>query len=359
MAAVAIVPGRVAAASCSGPIRSSDDSWQTRGILSMTTRSALAPAATPLIWSALGPRDQISVTGADACNFIENFTTNKVSDLNVGEGYASFFCDARGWVLELALIRRIENGLLIDVATGHAAALLAHLDRYHIREQLELRDVSGLEAGVVFLGAASVDWLREQFDQPLPERPQNFISGHLQACVGLTQPLSARLTCFDWYGADGFLLEGAVAEVALLTAGLAATAAPLSVEEQTARRLRRGWPLASDIPAKTLPQEVGFTEQTICFTKGCYLGQETVARLDALGHVNRRLTVLTVEGEAPVAAGAVVASAGKAIASVTSAARLESPPGWLAMAIVPLQATKQSDSLTVDGRPATPAFTHE
>ena len=55
-------------------------------------------------------------------------------------------------------------------------------------------------------------------------------------------------------------------------------------------RIESGYPLwGVDFDAANLPQEIGRDREAICFTKGCYLGQETVARLDALGHVNRKL----------------------------------------------------------------------
>lgn len=319
----------------------------------MTTCSASSLASTTLVWSDLGPRDQLRVTGADACSFIENFTTNRVSSLKVGEGCVSFFCDARGWVLELALIRRLEDGLIIDVGFGRAAPLLVHLDRYHIREQLAICDISAQETGLLMLGRASIDWLRQHFQQPLPENPQHFIHGCLKGDSGFDLPVPLRLTRLDWYGQEGFLLEGTAAEVKLLTSVLTTAAAPLSLEQRTARRLLRGWPLANDIPEKTLPQELDLTEQTICFTKGCYLGQETVARLDALGHINRKLTVLVVEGESSISKGALVVVGDKMVAKVSSVASWDSPACWLAMAIIPIQAINQCDALTVDGRPAT------
>jgi folate-binding protein YgfZ len=64
-------------------------------------------------------------------------------------------------------------------------------------------------------------------------------------------------------------------------------------------RIERGMPGPADIRDKTLPQELGRDARAICFTKGCYLGQETVARLDALGHVNRRLVAVAVTGAPP------------------------------------------------------------
>ncbi len=60
-----------------------------------------------------------------------------------------------------------------------------------------------------------------------------------------------------------------------------------------AARIQWGWPLdRTDISTDNLPQEVGRDDRAISFTKGCYLGQETVARLDSLGHVNKQLTLV-------------------------------------------------------------------
>ncbi len=74
-----------------------------------------------------------------------------------------------------------------------------------------------------------------------------------------------------------------------------------------------------------LPQEVGRDPLTINFVKGCYLGQETVARLDALGHVNRIFKGLRFEGPAIPPVGAALVFEGKVVGSVTSSGF---SPGW-------------------------------
>jgi folate-binding protein YgfZ len=301
-----------------------------------------------LCWADLGRHEQVLVSGADAVSFIENFTTAKVGDLQPGAGREGFFCDARGWVIDLALIRRTADGLLLRVASGRAAPLLSHLDRYHIREELELADRSEGQSSLLVGGTAAVGWLAERFDQKLPVSRLAFTDGLLAAAAD-DEPLAVRLTLIDWYGEGEFLLETTAGP--RLAAAFAAAGLPqLAAETVTARRLQQGWPLAEDIPEKTLPQELGLDDRAICFTKGCYLGQETVARLDALGHVNRRLTLLAVTGAGPGSRGMAVVSGDTQVATVTSAAPAMAGDGWLALAIVPLKAAAQE--LTIDGRVA-------
>jgi len=325
----------------------------------MSSSDSHSPTAAGLSWADLGRQDELHVTGADAVTFIENFTTAKVGGLEPGTGCDGFFCDVRGWVLDLALIRRTATGLLLCVAPGRAAPLRDHLDRYHIREKLELVDHSGGVASLLLAGPRARDWLAERFDQPLPASQLQFVDGLLAVDEAGEEPVAVRLTLIDWYGPGGYLLETAAGEQ--LAAALAAMGLPRAAAETvTARRIRCGRPLAEDIPEKTLPQELGLDDRAICFSKGCYLGQETVARLDALGHVNRRLTCLAISGDDPVLPGTPVTSGGSPVATVSSAAPAIEGEGWLALAIVPLKAVAAAASLTVDGRTAVPRpFTTE
>jgi folate-binding protein YgfZ len=89
-----------------------------------------------------------------------------------------------------------------------------------------------------------------------------------------------------------------------------------------------------DIDAKNLPQEIGRDSWAISFTKGCYLGQETVARLDSLGHVNRHWVALGFDGSAVPSVGAIIEHDGKPIARITSATYSPRRHSPLALAFV-------------------------
>jgi folate-binding protein YgfZ len=86
-------------------------------------------------------------------------------------------------------------------------------------------------------------------------------------------------------------------------------------------RIEAGWPLfGRDITPENLPQEVDRDAYAISFKKGCYLGQETVARIDAMGHVNRKLRRLKFAGDAAPAPGTALLAGDKHVGEVTSAA---------------------------------------
>jgi hypothetical protein len=116
---------------------------------------------------------------------------------------------------------------------------------------------------------------------------------------------------------------------AIRAALVAAGAVECPAAALEAARIERGFPLfGQDISDKNLPQEVGRDASAISFVKGCYLGQETVARIDALGHVNKLLVGLRFAGEAVPQAGTELRSQNQAVGQVTSASyspRCESP----------------------------------
>jgi hypothetical protein len=145
-----------------------------------------------------------------------------------------------------------------------------------------------------------------------------------------------RLRRVEWTIPGGWLVAGmreALADVraALLAAG----AEPCDATALDAARIEAGTPwYGIDITDKNLPQEVARDAAAISFTKGCYLGQETVARIDALGHVNRTLVGVRFDGAEVPAAGWELMVDGQAAGQVTSAAwspRLGAP---LALAYV-------------------------
>src|SRR5205823_1916516 len=101
-------------------------------------------------------------------------------------------------------------------------------------------------------------------------------------------------------------------------------------------RIEAGTPVfGKDITEKNLPQEIGRDDRAISFVKGCYLGQETVARIDALGHVNQILKGLRIEPRSACpAAGSSLEDDGKRVGVVTSVAVSPSRNCPLALALV-------------------------
>jgi folate-binding protein YgfZ len=122
--------------------------------------------------------------------------------------------------------------------------------------------------------------------------------------------------------AGGFMINAQRQDLPSIAEALhAAGAAHCSAAAFEPARIEQGFPwFAQDISPANLPQEVGRDPLAVSFVKGCYLGQETVARIDALGHVNKLLVGLRFATPRVPAAGAELQAGDKAVGQVTSAA---------------------------------------
>lgn len=128
-----------------------------------------------------------------------------------------------------------------------------------------------------------------------------------------------------------FIVAGSPAGESLAAAMGSAGARRWTALELEAARILAGWPgLGLEIDSKTLPQEVRYEELGgVSYTKGCYVGQETVARIHFRGHVNRVLRGLTWEGEAPEQPG--ITAGNKSVGQLSSALQVDSRGYGLAL----------------------------
>ena len=305
-----------------------------------------------LVWGDLGRRSVLTARGPDAVRFMDNFTTAAVSTLAVGAGTEGFFADARGWVLALTNILRTADGIWVDAPPGIAAGLREHLDRYHIRERLELKDESDSYRHLVIAGPQAEAWLAARCSVQPPESP-------LQHGRGLLGDVPVAIVRVDWYGPVGFVVQVEAANHERLMAWLDFQGVPRAVPTawETAR-IETGVPEPVDLPEKTLPQELGRDQRAISFTKGCYLGQETVARIDALGHVNRRFVAVAIDGDwhhdRPRRANAdmVVRCGDEIVGQLTSVCFSPLLGCGLGLGLLQAKAVDAARSLEVGGAPA-------
>jgi folate-binding protein YgfZ len=261
-------------------------------------------------------RTQLELTGADRALFLHNFCTNNVRNLPDGNGAEAFILDAKGHVLGHAFLFVAPHSLVIDTVPGQSAKLSGHLDRYIIREQVEIRDRTDQWGELLIAGPRSAALL-ESLAFNVPEERLGHGQSTFAGC-----PVYLRRT--DLVGPDSWLATCARSDIETVRAALAnAGAVPADMAAFEMARLEAGTPLYErDITEKNLPQEVNRDAYAISFTKGCYLGQETVARIDALGHVNRVLVGLRFSAHETPAAGTelLAEERGPAVGAITSAA---------------------------------------
>ena len=247
-------------------------------------------------------RTRLVMTGADRRNFLHNFCTNDVRGLADGASCEAFLLNVKGRILGHLFVSAEEDGRLwIGSVSGQAAPISEHLAKYHLLEDFQLSDCSVENCEFLVTGPAAAELLCEAgIDVTGLAVFQN-----RRLTLSAVEPASdVFVQRFDLLGPPGFLLTTTVSGTALAgrleSAGLAA-GAPAAFESL---RIEAGFPVyGMDLSVDNLAQEACRTDRAISFTKGCYLGQEPVARIHALGHVNRELRVLEIRGEETPAVG--------------------------------------------------------
>lgn len=240
----------------------------------------------------------VDLVGEDAPAILHNLTTNEVKSLQVGCGCETFITDVRGKTLAHVYAFRTPDGYRMLGAAGQAEAIASHADRYTIREDAVPVDQSQAMTLIVVAPDASSS-VREETEWGA---------------------LGASGYPVDWLGPGTLILacEDSSSVLAKLEALGESVGDDVDFHHQ---RVAAGFPwFGLDLSEKNLPQEASRIEESISFVKGCYLGQETVARLDALGQVQKQLVRWSTSGAIP-APGSEVTANGKVVGRLTSVSK--------------------------------------
>jgi folate-binding protein YgfZ len=257
---------------------------------------------------------RIAITGADRQSFINNFCTNNIRTLAVGAGHEAFITDIKGHALGHGWFWALENELLFDTVPGQGSALVAHWDRYLIRERVELEDRTETTAFWCLAGVEAAAVLARFGNAPITVMSTGLLQIAGSAVLAARVPWTLTTWLLSCEAKFAPLVEDA-----LLAAGVTKQTAA----DWNAARIAARLPLyGQDISTENLPQELARDKQAISFTKGCYLGQEPIARIDALGHVNKLLVGLRAKQpvNADVALPLELSFEGKTIGKITSLA---------------------------------------
>jgi folate-binding protein YgfZ len=252
-------------------------------------------------------RTTIALTGEDRASFLHNLCTNEIKALQPGDSCEAFVTNVQGKTVGHVLVACQQDRLLLTTVPDQAAALLAHLDRYLITEDVELHDESDATHQWLVTGPDAAAIVQRVFCIDAPQ-------GH---SVATFQNRPAMVWRMPYTASDTFAILMQRADDALLDQLCNAGAELASMDELERRRIAHRFPwFGRDLDDANLPQELGRNTAAISFTKGCYLGQETVARIDALGHVNKLLVVLRSAG--PLTVGSELFAGDKQVGRVTS-----------------------------------------
>lgn len=227
-------------------------------------------------------RDLIEVQGPQAASFLEGQLSQEVAAVSPGSSAWSFVLQPQGKVVALVRMTVVSaERIILDVEQGFGELVQDRLERFRLRVKAEL---SHREVPVVSLRGSLVP--------PVG-------SGDGLEVDSLWPALPGK----DLLDTDQ-VPDGAVA---------------CTPEAWEAVRIAAGVPVnGAELTERTIPAESGLVPMAASLTKGCYVGQELVARIDSRGHVNRHLRRLSIDGEVPPA-GAELHLSEKAVGNVTSA----------------------------------------
>jgi tRNA-modifying protein YgfZ len=222
-------------------------------------------------------RGKIDVRGSDAAEYLQGQLTNDVEGLEEGQGCYAALLDRKGHVqADMRVLRLGEAQVWLDCEQGATEALLRHLNMYAIGREVEISDVSPKWSITSLIGprAATISG----FEGLGPEGAHATRDREGIEVRAVATDLGQDLICRAGQNDE---LRGSLA---------AAGAAEVSEAATEIVRVEAGRPrFGAEISSATMPAEVGIVERAVDFEKGCYIGQEPVARLHYRGKPNRRL----------------------------------------------------------------------
>lgn len=234
-------------------------------------------------------RGKLALTGADAKRFLQGQVTNDVERLEPGRGCYAAFLTSKGKMLGDLRVLDAGDELLLDTERVALQALFTMIHRYKLGYDVELHRRT-VERGLLSLVGPGARAVLGDAAASLGAAEHDHVAAELDG-------IPVRLVATD-VGVD-LLVDGErTAAVAAALQARGARPVPEAVAETV--RVERGRPrYGVDLDDTTIPQEAGLNERAVSFTKGCYVGQETVARLYYKGKPNRHLRGLRLSAPVP------------------------------------------------------------
>jgi folate-binding protein YgfZ len=261
----------------------------------------------------LSGRGRLELVGADRLRFLHNYLTCDVKGLAPGMGAYGFFTSPQGRILSDAVLLAHQDRLWVEVGPGRQEPIAAHLRKFILADRVEVRPLDDMMP-IAVLGPRAGEVLGADLSA-LGDEPWR----HARVSVHGTEVALQRRGLL---GAPAWALWVSASVAAPLTEKLIEEGArPVGCEALEALRVEAGIPrFGQDFGPESFPQETGI-EEAVSYTKGCYLGQEVVARIHYRGGVQNVLRGLVFEESEGPAAGAVVLHDGREAGRATTVVR--------------------------------------
>jgi tRNA-modifying protein YgfZ len=279
-------------------------------------------------------RAKLLVRGGEAAEYLQGQLTNDVEGLAPGRGCYAALLERKGHVQgDMRVLRLAEDEIWLDLEPAAGPVVLKHLQLYSVGREIEIDEVSERWGIVSLIGPRSA--AASGFEALAEEHDHRSRSWEGIELTGVATDLGIDL-----------IIERSHLEA---LRALLANAGAVDVSEAAAEvvRVESGRPrFGAEITAAVMPAEAGIIERAVNFDKGCYIGQEPVARLHYRGRPNRRLCGLRLS--APAASGASLRLHERDVGTVGSSC-VSPALGPIALALVRREAQPGDTLLVGDG----------
>ena len=259
----------------------------------------------------------LKATGEDTLDLINRLSTNKIDHLQPGHWAPTILTSDRGRIVDLLSVIHAKDCVYLLTSPGQQQTVIDWLDKYTIMEDLEVEDVSASTAIIAVVGKGAEVAAGHEPDptERLPgiQYPAPVVSVGGREALAISIPLGDLPACL--------LVASSESAPDILAALAASGALELDAGTWEALRVANGAPaFGSEMGEPYNPLEVGLIG-AIDFTKGCYIGQEVIARLDSYERVQKYLSVLRFSEGSDAAAGTPLYVEGRQAGTVTSVYR--------------------------------------
>jgi folate-binding protein YgfZ len=289
-------------------------------------------------------RGRVCVLGSDREKFLHGQITNDIKRLRAGQGCYAALVNAKAKMESDLYVYKLQEELLLDFEPGLLSRVTLRLEKYVISEDVQVVDVSPHYGLLSIQGPHSAELLANVNLVPnLPEKPLDFVSFKTDDGGDVYVMNQPRL------GKAGY-------DLFIPTAALAHFVEPLSKQIPLSgwdafemARIHAGIPRFSvDMEETNLAPETEMQDRGISYSKGCYIGQEIIARIRTYGQVSKALRVLELPADIPTLPvhGTKLYKEGKEVGYITSAAR--TPRSSRALAYVRKEANQIDNTLRLN-----------
>ena len=283
---------------------------------------------------------RLQITDSDHLTFLHNQSTNDFKNLKPGEGCDTIFVTSTARTIDLATVYVLDEAVISIVSPNRREYLMTWLDRYiFFGDKVKLQDITDQSAMFSLVGPQSQSLLAKLGVTSLQDQPQ----GTHQEVVLAEQPV--RVAVGSGLAIAGYtLIMNSEYAADVWAALVAAGSVPMGDRAWEQLRIQQGRPT----PDQELTEDYNAVEaclwQAISLNKGCYIGQETIARLDTYKGVKQQLWGIRLNQS--VQPGSEIFHEGEKVGILTSITQAE--PGYLGLGYIRTKAGGNGLKVTID-----------